>query len=123
MTAGRVAAEGPGDCVVVTTCFPAGPGDPSGHFVDADVRRRRERGQRVIVLAPRTSHATAPDPDLRLLPAGDAFGWPGALARLRERPAPEGGRNEIRGPIGRLIDAQESEPLFLPVILARRGQP
>jgi glycosyltransferase involved in cell wall biosynthesis len=71
----------------VTTSFPAGPGDASGHFVAAEVRRRRAAGERVIVLAPRTSAEPSVDPDVHFLPAGDAFGWPGALARLRERPA------------------------------------
>ena len=86
MSSGGSAARESGTCVVVTTCFPAGPGDPSGHFVAAEVHRRRGRGQRVIVLAPRTSREPSPDPDVRWLPAGDAFGWPGALPRLRERP-------------------------------------
>lgn len=87
MNPSGVAARTPRDCVVVTTSFPAGPGDPSGHFVAAEVRRRRAAGERVIVLAPRTSREPSDDPDVHWLPAGDAFGWPGALARLRERPS------------------------------------
>jgi len=86
MSARGVAERTPGDCVVVTTSFPAEPGDASGHFVAAEVRRRRAAGERVRVLAPRTSVEPGLDPDVHFLPAGDAFGWPGALARLRERP-------------------------------------
>jgi glycosyltransferase involved in cell wall biosynthesis len=41
----------------------------------------------VTVLAPRVAGARASsDVDVRWVEAGDAFGWPGALARLRERP-------------------------------------
>jgi glycosyltransferase involved in cell wall biosynthesis len=58
--------------VVVTSSYPAGPDDPSGHFVGTDVARLRRNGHEVLVLAPR---------------GNDAFGWPGALARLRERPS------------------------------------
>jgi glycosyltransferase involved in cell wall biosynthesis len=76
-----------GRSVIVTTSYPASPGDPSGHFVAAEVAERRARGERVTVLAPRVSGASArDDADVRWLPAHGAFGWPGALARLRERP-------------------------------------
>ncbi len=85
---------GPGDgatrsgrSVIVTTSYPASPGDPSGHFVAAEVAERRARGERVTVLAPRVSESNGhEDADVRWLPAYGAFGWPGALARLRERP-------------------------------------
>jgi glycosyltransferase involved in cell wall biosynthesis len=86
MSAG-VGVEKPGHWVVVTTSYPASPGDPSGHFVAAEVAELRARGRRVTVLAPRVCGERSTDPDLRRLPAGDAFGWPGVLARLSERPA------------------------------------
>jgi glycosyltransferase involved in cell wall biosynthesis len=56
---------------VVTTSYPVHDGDPSGHFVQAEVRELEQTGHDVTVLRPR---------------AGGAFGWPGAAARLRERP-------------------------------------
>src|ERR1700726_1685249 len=57
---------------VVTTSFPAHEGDPSGHFVQAEVRELERAGHEVIVVAP---------------PVGGAFGWPGVAARVAERPA------------------------------------
>ena len=56
---------------VVTTSWPAGQGDPSGHFVAAEARALTRQGHDVVVLKPT---------------AGGAFGWPGVVARLRERP-------------------------------------
>lgn len=56
---------------VVTTSYPAYPGDPSGHFVEEEVVELRRAGHEVTVVRPS---------------AGGAFGWPGAAARLRERP-------------------------------------
>lgn len=56
---------------VVTTSYPAFEGDPSGHFVAAEVSAMRARGDEVTVLRPA---------------AGGAFGWPGVAARLRENP-------------------------------------
>ncbi|MCL2778334.1 MAG: glycosyltransferase [Polyangiaceae bacterium] len=56
---------------VVTTSYPATEGDPSGHFVRAEVRELERAGHRVTVLKPRP---------------GKAFGWPGVAARLRAHP-------------------------------------
>lgn len=56
---------------VVTTSYPAFEGDPSGHFVQAEVRELERAGHRVTVVKPQP---------------GGAFGWPGAAARVRERP-------------------------------------
>jgi len=57
---------------IVTTSWPSFEGDPSGHFVRAEARELERQGHDVVVVAP------AP---------GKAFGWPGAAARVRERPA------------------------------------
>ncbi|HEY3822490.1 MAG TPA: glycosyltransferase family 4 protein [Polyangiaceae bacterium] len=57
---------------VVTTSFPAGEHDPSGHFVRAEARELEAQGHEVVLVAP---------------PPGGAFGWPGVAARVRERPA------------------------------------
>ncbi len=56
---------------IVTTSYPAYDGDPSGHFVHAEVRDLEAAGHDVTVIAPMQ---------------GRAFGWPGAAARVRERP-------------------------------------
>ena len=54
----------------MTTSYPETDEDPSGHFVRAEVDALRREGHEVTVAAAR----------------GDAFGWPGVVARLRERP-------------------------------------
>jgi len=55
---------------VVTTSYPADEGDPSGHFVRAEVRLlARQHEVRLIT----------PEP-------GGAFGWPGVASRIREQP-------------------------------------
>jgi len=58
---------------VVTTSYPQFPGDPSGHFVEAEARALAQRGEvrEVHVVHP---HGIA------------AFGWPGFAARVRARP-------------------------------------
>src|SRR5262245_42327258 len=56
---------------VITTSYPTYDGDPAGHFVQAEVRELERAGHEVRVLHP------AP---------GGAFGWPGALDRIREKP-------------------------------------
>lgn len=56
---------------LVTTSWPAAEFDPAGHFVRAHARALERQGHRVTVVAPA---------------AGGAFGWPGAAARIRERP-------------------------------------
>jgi len=57
---------------VVTTSWPRFEGDPSGHFVAAEVRALTQRGvdTEVVVIAA----------------AGDAFGFPGLAARVKESP-------------------------------------
>jgi teichuronic acid biosynthesis glycosyltransferase TuaC len=87
MTPAGVGAKSPGRSVVVTTSYPTSADDPSGHFVASEVRALRALGGSVTVLAPHVDGANEhADPDVRWLPAHGAFGWPGALARLRERP-------------------------------------
>jgi glycosyltransferase involved in cell wall biosynthesis len=56
---------------VVTTSWPAGDADPSGHFVQAEARQLERQGHAVEVVSPTP---------------GGAFGWPGVAARVRERP-------------------------------------
>src|SRR5271155_4783858 len=56
---------------IVTTSWPAYEHEPAGHFVRAHARELERNGDVVTVVAPRH---------------GRAFGWPGAPARIRERP-------------------------------------
>lgn len=55
---------------VVTTSWPRFEGDPSGHFVEAEARALTRCGEEVTVIAAE----------------GEAFGWPGMAARVRDTP-------------------------------------
>lgn len=70
---------------VITTSYPTQPGDAQGHFVAAEVRRLME-SNRVTVLAPGRGRSALGQERVVSLGGGDAFGFPGALARLREKP-------------------------------------
>ncbi len=88
--------------VVVTTSYPAHEGDPIGHFVRAEARQLARSGARVVVVAPGAQDVRealecegANEPpscsspsslEVRRLGGGALFAWPGAAARLRERP-------------------------------------
>ncbi|HVY27818.1 MAG TPA: glycosyltransferase [Polyangiaceae bacterium] len=71
--------------VVVTTSYPQYEGDAQGHFVASEVRRLAERAH-VTVLAPGERRRALGAERVVSLGGGDAFGFPGALARLRESP-------------------------------------
>ena len=73
------------ELVVVTTSYPRHPGDAEGHFVGAEVRRLC-RTANVTVLAPGERAGSLWGERIVGLPGGDAFGFPGALSRLRARP-------------------------------------
>jgi glycosyltransferase involved in cell wall biosynthesis len=76
--------------VVVTTSFPSFDEDPSGHFVRSGARALAHQGHEVHVVLPGGSMLEPPrrSGGLILHPAGGGalFGWPGAVARARERP-------------------------------------
>jgi len=76
---------------IVTTSYPAFPGDPSGHFVETEARRMAKTAEVLVVTAgPRgaTGRPTTEDGGIAVwrLEGGEAFGWPGVAARVRERP-------------------------------------
>lgn len=71
--------------VVVTTSYPEYEGDAQGHFVASEVRRLVERAH-VTVLAPGSGRRALGGERVVSLGGGDAFGFPGALARFRESP-------------------------------------
>ncbi len=72
---------------VVSTSYPRAPGDGAGHFVHSEVQRLLRAGHEVHVFTPGSGAAPADGATLHWLGDHGAFGWPGALARLRERPA------------------------------------
>ena len=79
----------PSSIAVITTSYPQSLDDPSGHFVRADVRRLVRNGSSVHVLAPGGSSGhLVHDDGITLWPIEHwgAFGWPGAMQRLRRRP-------------------------------------
>jgi teichuronic acid biosynthesis glycosyltransferase TuaC len=71
---------------LVTTSYPAFPGDPSGHFVESEARRLAHEADVLVVTtgASRSPKAAA----VTVWHGGgrSAFGWPGVAARLRENP-------------------------------------
>ncbi len=73
------------EIVVVTTSYPEHATDAQGHFVAAEVRRLCET-QAVTVLAPGRARAPLGGERVVSLGGAGAFGFPGALERLRHRP-------------------------------------
>lgn len=71
---------------LLSTSYPGHEADPSGHFVRSEARQLAASGHQVTVVAP---NGGCHDPEVRViaLPGGRAFGWPGAMARLRQRPS------------------------------------
>jgi teichuronic acid biosynthesis glycosyltransferase TuaC len=76
---------------VLTSSYPRSPGDAAGHFVRTEARALVRAGHRVTVIAPGPRPRVLPElgsdePSIVWLADGGAFGWPGALPRLRQRP-------------------------------------
>ena len=71
---------------IITTSYPKQPGDAAGHFVHSEVERLHEAGHELHVFAPGSGNASNHAATLHWLADRGAFGWPGALARLKERP-------------------------------------
>jgi glycosyltransferase involved in cell wall biosynthesis len=71
--------------VVLTTSYPNRRDDAEGHFVGAEVRRWCESAD-VTVLAPGHERATLFGERVVSLGGGEAFGFPGAVERLRRDP-------------------------------------
>jgi teichuronic acid biosynthesis glycosyltransferase TuaC len=71
---------------VLTTSYPRSPGDAAGHFVHSEVKRLLSAGHEVHVFAPGAANPASDGATLHWLADHGAFGWPGALARLKERP-------------------------------------
>ncbi len=71
---------------VITTSYPRQRGDAAGHFVHSEVKRLLSAGHEVHVFAPGSASAANDRATVHWLADRGAFGWPGALARLKERP-------------------------------------
>ena len=72
---------------MLSTSYPLWEGQAAGHFVAAEAAALCRQGHEVVVIAPgpeRQVCGTAPL--VSRLAAGDSFGPPGVLARLRQRP-------------------------------------
>jgi teichuronic acid biosynthesis glycosyltransferase TuaC len=80
------ASQSPERVVVITTSYPAFAGDPSGHFVASEVSALRTQGHAVTVIAPRPAGQSVTGDGVCWVEGGTAFGWPGVMSRLRERP-------------------------------------
>ncbi len=78
---------------VVTTSYPQFEGDPAGHFVESEARAMARNGCDVTVVAPtasapRSGRFATDRHGVRVafFDGGEAFGWPGAEARLTRAP-------------------------------------
>ncbi|HET7540486.1 MAG TPA: glycosyltransferase family 4 protein [Polyangiaceae bacterium] len=71
---------------VITSSYPRKPGDAAGHFVESEVTRLARAGHEVHVFAPGAGSAASNGATLHWLDDRGAFGWPGALARLKAQP-------------------------------------
>jgi teichuronic acid biosynthesis glycosyltransferase TuaC len=71
---------------VITSSYPRERGDAAGHFVESEVKRLTRAGDEVHVFAPGVGHAARDGATLHWLADRGAFGWPGALARLKAKP-------------------------------------
>jgi glycosyltransferase involved in cell wall biosynthesis len=76
---------------VLSTSYPRAAGDAAGHFVESDVLGLVRAGHEVHVFAPADANgmtlAATEGAHMHWLGDHGAFGWPGAVPRLRENPA------------------------------------
>jgi len=71
---------------VITSSYPRERGDAAGHFVESEVKRLLRAGHDVHVFAPGAGSTESNGATVHWITDRGAFGWPGALARLKERP-------------------------------------
>lgn len=116
---------------VVSTSYPRDAGDGAGHFVAAEVKRFVAAGHEVHVFAPGSGSSARDGARLHWLADGEAFGWPGALARIKDEPTRIVGAcaftlRAVRALRGTLPFARVQAHFFLPcawpiATLAQRG--
>ena len=116
---------------MLSTSYPLWDGQAAGHFVAAEAAALCQQGHEVVVIAPGPrEQVCGTAPLVSRLPAGDSFGPPGVLARLRERPLRAWGslefcwraRRELarRGPFDQII-AHWLLPCAWPIASGRAG--
>jgi glycosyltransferase involved in cell wall biosynthesis len=71
---------------VLSSSYPREPGDASGHFVASEAHALQRAGHEVHVIAPGAGAALVDGVRVHWLSDQGAFGWPGVLPRLREKP-------------------------------------
>jgi teichuronic acid biosynthesis glycosyltransferase TuaC len=77
---------------VLSTSYPAFPGDGCGHFVETEARLLAAEHDVIVVTAAHegaAAHAARREAErerVARLPGGGAFGWPGVAARVRADP-------------------------------------
>jgi glycosyltransferase involved in cell wall biosynthesis len=71
---------------VVSSSYPRAPGDASGHFVATEVQQLARAGHEVHVFAPGSGAGASDGACVHWIPDRGAFGWPGAVSRLKEDP-------------------------------------
>jgi glycosyltransferase involved in cell wall biosynthesis len=74
---------------ILSTSYPRFAGDPSGHFVETEAIQLAHEGNDVHVVAPGLGDRTDAPRGVTLHSAGaaDLFGFPGAIARVKDRPS------------------------------------
>jgi teichuronic acid biosynthesis glycosyltransferase TuaC len=92
---------------IVATSYPRREGDAAGHFVQTEARALARAGSLVTVIVPgQRRPCPRPDtnPKVLWLPDAGAFGWPGALERLKWRPDRIWGASRFCWAARRLLD-------------------
>jgi glycosyltransferase involved in cell wall biosynthesis len=115
---------------IVTTSYPRTPGDPAGHFVRGEARALRALSHEVVVIAP-DAKPLGDGVDVIGPWGGGAFGWPGALERMRAHPLRSVGAGAFvlrasqallrAGPFDRVI-AHWAVPCAAPIALRAAGR-
>lgn len=77
--------------LILTTSYPAWLGDPSGHFVRSEARDLARSSSEILVIAagrgdPNRNPSCESEPRVEWLGGESLFGFPGALAKLRQNP-------------------------------------
>jgi glycosyltransferase involved in cell wall biosynthesis len=73
--------------IIVTTSYPSDDDDASGHFVQTEARALVREGHEVVVVTPGIpGRSNEQGVVVERLPHGEAFGAPGALYRISEKP-------------------------------------
>ena len=94
---GRAAAHLSERVAVISSSYPREPGDASGHFVAAEVKRLLRAGHDVSVFVPGAGPSESDGARMHWIADSGAFGWPGALARSEGESATARGRQRFCG--------------------------